>query len=463
MKMTTTRLSLTLRLGALVIAAFVLAAAFGPGDSLAEFQSMFAERRAAVLFAVSGAVAAVLLPTRWLERLVPAALMTVLSVALAEVALRFAVGEQYATTIEFDGDRLFRLAPGTSKLVHTSSANGGERFRVVIDAAGNRQSVDGRVAAAGDVVVVGDSFIEGESTPDSMTFVERLQGELAGRTASASHVVNGGVIGYGPDQILLRISDELPRLRPRLLVVSVFVGNDFGDLQRNHLFRLDSLGRLVRQRAVVSPQLVMKTERGKARWMLGRLIFRIRNAPAPISGNTAQLDARSLALVDEWMVAREEEARIAATGDTVVTNLFDDTPDVDVAADPDGQTATRKRDLLVAVLDSIGRFAASQSVPVVFVLIPSAIDVVDSYEGGRLDSLRFPAYRRAGVTARLAERLTADGHKVVDLFAPFRASKERLYLGEGDNHWNARGQALAASILADSVAPWLTSAPGAVR
>ena len=176
---TLTRLSLALRVGALLIAAFVLAQAFGPGDSVGEFRSMFAERRATVLFAVSLAVAAVLLPTRWLERLVPAALMTVVSIALAEVALRFAIGEQYAMIIEFDRDRLFRLAPGTSKLVHNPAANGGERFRVVIDAAGNRRSSDGRVAVAGDVLVVGDSFIEGESTPDSLTFVERLERELA--------------------------------------------------------------------------------------------------------------------------------------------------------------------------------------------------------------------------------------------------------------------------------------------
>ena len=463
------RMSVILRGVALVTALIVFAVAFGPGDSVAGFGAMFPERRAAAAFSVAFVIAAMTLPTRWLERIVPAVTMTVISVAIGEAALRLTVGEQYATTIELDEKRLFRLAPGTSKMVSVAPVNGGDKFRVVVDSLGNRRSSDGRVAAAGDILVVGDSFIEGETTLDTLTFAEQFQRRLAPRASTPMHVVNGGVIGYGPDQVLLRIEAELPRVRPRLLVVGVFAGNDFGDLQRNRLFRLDSTRHLVRRQAVVSPELVAQIERGKARWIFAKLIFRIRNAPEPVrTDDAASSDAKSLAFVEQWMRDRHSESNIA-TDDTLVTNLFEDTPDVDVAAEPDAPEVTRKRELLLAVLDSIGRFAASRDVPVVFVLIPSAIDVLDKYEGGRIDTVRFPHYDRAGVTGKIAERLRANGRSVIDLFGPFRESTTRLYLRGDDNHWNAEGQALAATIVADSVAPWLFHpdsgpvAQGAVR
>jgi hypothetical protein len=53
------------------------------------------------------------------------------------------------------------------------------------------------------------------------------------------------VTGYGPDQESLVMEDDLPSLKPDLIIVAIYSGTDFGDLLRNKLYRLDGQSRLV--------------------------------------------------------------------------------------------------------------------------------------------------------------------------------------------------------------------------
>ena len=82
------------------------------------------------------------------------------------------------------------------------------------------------------VVVYGDSFIHTYYVDADDGFAQQLENGLSRRLGSGVEVVNAGVAAYGPDQIALRMEDELPKLRPDLVVVAVFGGNDFGDLVR---------------------------------------------------------------------------------------------------------------------------------------------------------------------------------------------------------------------------------------
>jgi len=70
--------------------------------------------------------------------------------------------------------------------------------------------------AAGPVVLaVGDSFTFGDEVDDAETWPSHLE-RLLGRP-----VVNGGVFGYGFDQIALRAEQLLDRLAPEVLIVSI--------------------------------------------------------------------------------------------------------------------------------------------------------------------------------------------------------------------------------------------------
>jgi lysophospholipase L1-like esterase len=69
------------------------------------------------------------------------------------------------------------------------------------------------------IVVVGDSFTYGNDVADDQTWPAYLQTLLNWRT------INGGVNGYGLDQIVLRAAALATEFRPRIVVAS-FIGDD---------------------------------------------------------------------------------------------------------------------------------------------------------------------------------------------------------------------------------------------
>jgi hypothetical protein len=69
------------------------------------------------------------------------------------------------------------------------------------------------------ILVVGNSYAMGEEVSDDETFPAHLQAILDKR------VLNGGVLGYGIHQMVLRADQLVPALRPDILVVS-FVADD---------------------------------------------------------------------------------------------------------------------------------------------------------------------------------------------------------------------------------------------
>ena len=83
------------------------------------------------------------------------------------------------------------------------------------------------------VLVMGDSYAMGEEVADEETFPAHLQDLLDRR------VLNGGVAGYGLDQVILRAEMIVPLLRPGLLVVS-FIGDDVRRTQERILWGIET-------------------------------------------------------------------------------------------------------------------------------------------------------------------------------------------------------------------------------
>lgn len=69
------------------------------------------------------------------------------------------------------------------------------------------------------ILAVGDSFTEGWAVRDDETWPAHLERDIGRR------VLNGGVSGYGLDQIVLRAERLAPRFKPRVLVLA-FIGDD---------------------------------------------------------------------------------------------------------------------------------------------------------------------------------------------------------------------------------------------
>ena len=104
------------------------------------------------------------------------------------------------------------------------------------------------------LAVYGDSLVLAENVRFEETFVEQLRGVLLERGRDVD-TVNAGVTGYGPDQALFKLEDEVEWLEPDIVVLVVCAHNDAGDVLRNKIARLGDDGSLVRSMPSLSEEL----------------------------------------------------------------------------------------------------------------------------------------------------------------------------------------------------------------
>jgi GDSL-like Lipase/Acylhydrolase family len=341
---------------------------------------------------------------------------------------------------------LHALVPGARKLYVHLPENGGRRILVTVDQAGFRGAELLSPQHGPRVVVYGDSFIEAETSPVAETYVARLEARLTEGLGRPVEAVNAGVAGYGPDQEALRIDDEIGPLKPDLLVMGVFAGNDFGDLMRDKLFRLGPDGRLAANGWTMSPVLrhqfehAERVSRGSMVWHGLKNLF----GPRPPSPRAPRhlLPAGGFPFLLEKR--RHEYEQYVRRGDNEVRHLLGDPYDADVSLQPHSESARYKTTLMEKVLLHVAETARAHAVPLVFLFIPSAFDVCDHWED-RVDPDVFPDYRRDALTSALADIAARNGLEHLDLYPVFRsAGGDALYL-RGDEHWNAAGEELAAA------------------
>lgn len=388
------------------------------------------------------------------------AVATILAAAGAEWLLRTWL-PQAGFVYRLDSRSHYALAPGTRKLYRNSEPNGGRRVLFVV----NRDGFRGDELRRGPgfrVIVYGDSFVEADYTPLPETFGERLEVLLTSALGRRVEVVNAGVNGYGPDQALRRFEDEAGRLRPAAAVLVLYAGNDFGDVLRNRLYRLEG-GRLVEGGGFVADSLWWQFEDAQRRtpFHLLRGLRRLRNAhrrgeasPSPVRQTHETYVARSLQMCDD------EYQQVVVRGDRAVDDVFRDHYDADVALQPGSPAAEHKQSLLEAVLGRWREAAAAARVPVLVVVVPPAIDACDAFDV-KVDRAAHPGYDPSRLSRVAADAARRQGLPVLELYSPFRAEGgDLLYQRRDDDHWNARGQDLAARLAVERLLAesWLAGA-----
>ena len=148
------------------------------------------------------------------------------------------------------------LKRGVSKTFERRPANGGDTVHWQT----NDASFRGRELRSNPgtrVIVYGDSNIQARFSHLDQSFPQRLERHLQASSGGDVEVINAGVVGFGPDQCLIRLSSDIDEHDPDVVVFHVFADNDFGDVVRNRLFELDANGALVRtnQRATLDQTL----------------------------------------------------------------------------------------------------------------------------------------------------------------------------------------------------------------
>jgi len=296
------------------------------------------------------------------------------------------------------------------------------------------------------VVVYGDSFIHAEYAALEDTFAWQLQQSLAPAGGDVE-VVNAGVRSYGPDQALLRMERTVAALEPDLVVFAVYSGNDYGDPIRNKLFRIGADGRLERRHPTIAPALREEFEQRPIETLGLAGLLRAAKRAVKLRLRAQRGDAAPPSL-GEVMEQCEREFQDFERSDLVGSEAFEDHYDLDLALEPDGPAAVYKAKMMRALLAEAARFATARALPLVVLVIPAVEDVAP--EAGYLPlagAPRDPALLSRGVV----EAARAVGLPVVDLWQVFRESEPaELYL-PGDFHWNPRGQALAARVVAERI------------
>jgi hypothetical protein len=346
--------------------------------------------------------------------------------------------------------------------------NGGRTVLVTVNSKGFR----GDELRGGDhprIVVYGDSCIEADYSALAATLTRRLELHLEEATGQDVETVNAGTNGYGPDQELRRFEDEVAWLRPRGVVFTVFADNDFGDLVRNRLYRLDG-DRLVEGGGIlVSPVREMFEPSPRSLdfeiWKRLEHFLRRQRRQHRLTPE-AREEQRRVAMADYLrssldLCRREFDAAVVKR-DPQISDFIKDHYDADMSFEPDSEPARYKRDLLAAVLRQVRATAVRADVPVLVLVVPSPLDICDVCEIP-IDPKQYPAYDRRRLTSEVARAAARAELPVIDLFEPFRrAGPDGLYYRHGEDHWNSAGQDLAARLVVERIVRegWLASARG---
>jgi len=395
-----------------------------------------------------------ILPASIAERILLLTLSSLVMLAFGEIAGEILLGPRHRPIYQADDRLIFKFIPNRRSTITRSTLNGGETVTHRINSDGFRGAELLPTGAAVRVVVYGDSFIHAFYTREEETFAARLGGLLAGRLGREVEMVNAGVSSYGPDQISLKMKDELPRLRPDLVIVAVFAGNDYGDLMRNKMFRLGADGILVENRWVLDPMLRRRFTFSQQESILKRALRSV-FAPRPAAADrTGAGKSRQNPGVNDLNFLRDEAEReyrnFIVERDNVVTNTHMDYYSADISLMPSGESARYKIALMAAVLRRIRDIAAHSHVPLAFLFIPHPFDVTDDYDGWRADRARFPEYSGRNQIAPLEEMARTLAVPFVSLYDVYRANDANsLYFHGGDDHWNAAGQRMAAQEMAN--------------
>lgn len=391
---------------------------------------------------------------RWLRDAILILGITAALIGLLELGLRLYMGPP---GYRFDSELIAALAPNASK-IYLRSVDGGPRL---VPWKTNAQGFRGPALEGNPplrVMVYGDSNVQARFSTQAETFTGQIQRLLGEARPGGVEVINAGMVGYGPDQNLIRLEAELGRYEPDLIVFHIFTENDFGDIIRNRIFELDESGNLVRSRHPVTEDPRMPTDwwRQTPGALLGNSMIetyadafrrgraRTKTPHPPLEHDPERFREKSLGQhAREYAVYSEDSARRYS--------MFSDHYESDIAFAPELESAQTKRKLLAAVLQRASRFAEAQGVPFVVVIQPNSRDLTTNLPNHYQALEGSAGYDRRRLNRWVVEICEESKIDFIDLFDTFEGSgnPEALYFPTPDPHWNEAGQLVAAEAVAD--------------
>ncbi|HKI79983.1 MAG TPA: SGNH/GDSL hydrolase family protein [Ignavibacteriaceae bacterium] len=386
---------------------------------------------------------------------------------------------EYNSIYQPDKKLLFRLVPDGKKIYRRIPVNGGQKIQIRINDSGFRGKEIEKIKKK-RIMVYGDSFIEGEFSELKNTFCERLKFEINNASKQYIEVINAGVVGYGPDQSLLKLEEDYEKYKPDIVIFSIYAGNDFGDLIRNKIFSYASIKSSSKINYADKKKYLSLTETKKKydqnqdssllsntnnyylkeslrvcldnnaypggirKFNLVRYIERKLNLNSCNDYNYNGINGSNY--VDWSLGVCNDEFKDYVSGDNIVKNLFNDHYDADISLSPESKSARYKINLMYIVLNNLYHFSKIKDLRTLVLIIPPKIDL---YQDGyfKLNKSIYPKFNSIRLS-KLAEEIAVLNHlNCLNLYSFFKTDNPlEFYFNGSNDHWNDRGQDYAARL-----------------
>jgi hypothetical protein len=242
---------------------------------------------------------------------------------------------------------------------------------------------------------------------------------------------------------------EVDRYNPDLVIFHVFADNDFGDILRNRLFSLDANGNLVstNYEKKLDPLFLADNRNNIMSYISELFIVRAMNKVVlAVFEQPEQPEQRREELVNQLQEVAEEEYLVYKHSQPQKFSHFEDHYDIDVALNPDGESAKVKLALMEGILNKANILARNKGIEFLVLIQPSVVDMTEDNWTLNYNYLqKFPGYNSRNLSDAVASICVSNNINSVNLFALFSANNpEELFFRGGNNHWTDQGQNLAA-------------------
>ncbi|MBO6524095.1 MAG: SGNH/GDSL hydrolase family protein [Balneolaceae bacterium] len=364
--------------------------------------------------------------------------------------------EQPELAFQFNEDYLVELVPTIKKTYIRSEENGGDSIHWKVNRDGFRGSElknDSEVK----VMVYGDSNIQARFSVEESTYVYKLGKFLKESTGKGIEVINAGVVGFGPDQAMLKFEREVDIYKPDVVILNIFAGNDFGDIIRNRLFELNEKNGLVKTPFKTEPDQEFKKEEG-FKFRLLEWTKSVREGMDERRNEKRAVEAPEAyerGVFDYFDKANQEAYEIYKKGEQRYFSNFQDSYETDIATAPESEASQEKKLLMKSVIARMNELAIEKEVQFAVQILPSSTDLTPSNYvlGNEFLKKNYPDYNQGRLTNILSEFTRELEIPSINLYQMFlQNNPETLFFRGENNHWNDFGQDLAAKVAASFIA-----------
>lgn len=345
---------------------------------------------------------------------------------------------------------LVALKPNIKKKYIHSKNNGGD----TIYWGTNKNAFRGADIQEKDmrIMVYGDSNIQARFSNLEHTFPQQLEMMINQYSDKTIEVINAGVVGFGPDQSLIKFIEEKDSFKPDLVILQIFADNDFGDLIRNRLFKIDEHGKLVKSGAkkILDPAFQKYQKREKP-WRYLRLIDGVNKIRRIVKSKKDTISPDRMIGLCTFLC--EDELKTYDNQNTEVHSHFADHYDIDVASQPNSRASERKIDLMEKILQRFKAEAMQSEIQLLVLIEPSVVDLTTNAQMSYRElQQRYPAYKPKNLTNIIENACNKHGIAYINLFESFADNTpEQLYFKKGNDHWTDAAQQLAARITSEQL------------